>query len=97
EWLIETEEVTQAQTLTLGDRVLRAEHLVDDIARNQAQQEEDEDCNPQQRWDNRQRALQDVGLHAAPSGEGPPWAADNWNAYAGIGLRLPSCLVAVEG
>ena len=71
QWLIETEEVAQTLALAFGDRVLRPEHLVDHVAWNEAEQEEDEDRNTQQRWDDRQRAFQDVGVHTACVGRWP--------------------------
>ena len=60
--------MTQTQALAFGDRVLRAEHLVDHVARNEAQHEEDQDRNTQQRWDDRQCAFQDVGVHGQLAG-----------------------------
>jgi len=81
--------VTQTLALAFGDCVLRPEHLVDNVARNEAEQEEDQDRNTQQRWDDRQCAFQEVGVHTVLSGAGPAWATTKWITRQGIGLRLP--------
>src|SRR5262249_14192084 len=61
--LVEPEEVAQGLALGFGDVALGAEHLVDDVAWDEAEQEEDEDGDAEDGRYDGERSSHDVGLH----------------------------------